>query len=190
MPYIVDVTVDLIRGSTSFGKRLGITAWHLFFHRTVRATDGNGCQTSLRIWGLVKVCGKRNAVTVVERDSRMFHLIALRKGLISFLRQFQWFHTGWIYIFCCCRFLCLTGDIYGFMTYRSSLHGGTFLFDGGTFECGSYPSWQFRARLQFFLGYVILIRTQLPDHRAVDAAIDRSHHVTNYIWSHILGFYL
>jgi hypothetical protein len=48
----------------------------------------------LRIWGLVKVCGKRNAVTVVERDSRMFHLIALRKGLISFLRQFQWFHTG------------------------------------------------------------------------------------------------
>ena len=147
----MDITVALIRGSTSFGKRLGITAWHLFFHHTVRVTGGNGCQMSLRIFRLVKVCGKRNAVAVVERDSRMFHLIALRKGLISFLRQFQWFHTGWIYIFCCCRFLCLTGDIYGFMTYRSSLHGGTFLFDGGTFECGSYPSWQFRARAQFFL---------------------------------------
>ena len=37
-------------------------------------------------------------------------------------------------------FVRFTGDIYGFMTYRSSLHGGTFPFDGGTFECGSYSS--------------------------------------------------
>ena len=72
-------------------QSLGVQTRSLFLDGSERAADGDGRQFASGVFGFVHVGCQRDAVTVVERDLDVFHLVAQRERLVPFLRQIQFF---------------------------------------------------------------------------------------------------
>ena len=83
--------VEGYREEAAFGEFLRIQPRCLLLDSPERAADGNGGQFARHALGHVEVGGKRDAVTVVERDFRVVHFVTLWEYLAPFLRKIQFF---------------------------------------------------------------------------------------------------
>ena len=73
------------REEAAFRKRLRVKPGRLLLHGAERSTHGNRgvlAANGRRCLGLIKVCGKRDAVAVHENDLFVRDLVALRKNLV------------------------------------------------------------------------------------------------------------